>query len=115
MNQGKLEVVKQEIARVNIDIWGVSELKRAGMGEFNSDDYYIYYCGQESLRRNGIALIVNKRIQNAVLGCNLKNDRMISDHFQGKPFNVTVTKSMPQPLMLKKLKLNGSMKTYKAF
>ena len=85
------------------------------MGEFNSDDYYIYYCGQESLRRNGIALIVNKRIQNAVLGCNLKNDRMISDHFQGKPFNVTVTKSMPQPLMLKKLKLNGSMKTYKTF
>ena len=88
-------MVKQEIARLNIDILGISELKWMGMGEFNSDDYYIYYCGQESLRRNGIALIVNKRIQNAVLGCNLKNDRMISDHFQGKPFNVTVTKSMP--------------------
>ena len=85
------------------------------MGKFNSDNHYIYCCGPESLRRNGIALIVNKRIQNVVLGCNLKNDRMISDHFQGKPFNVTVTKSMPQLLMLNKLKLNGSMKTYKTF
>ena len=90
MNQGKLEVVKQEMARVNIDIVGISELRWTGMGEFNSDDHYIYYCGQESLRRNGIALLVNKRVQNAVLGCNLKNDRTISLHFQGKPFNITV-------------------------
>ena len=90
MNQGKLEVVKQEMARVNIDILGISELKRTRMGEFNSDDHYIYYCGQESLRRNGIAIIVNKRVQNAVFGCNLKNDRMISISFQGKPFNITV-------------------------
>ena len=90
MNQGKLEVVKQEMARVNIDILGISELKWTGMGEFNSDDHYIYYCGQESLRRNGVTLIVNKRVQNAVLGCNLKNDRMISVHFQGKPFNITM-------------------------
>ena len=78
MNQGKLEVVKQEMARVSIDILGISELKWTGMGEFNSDDHYIYYCGQESLRRNRVPLIVNKRVQNAVLGCNLKNDRMIS-------------------------------------
>ena len=90
MNQGKLEVVKQEMARVNIDILGVRELRWTGMGDFNSGDYYIYYCGQESLRRNRIAIIVNKRVQNAVLGCNLKNDRMISVHFQGKPFNITV-------------------------
>ena len=90
MNQGKLEVVKQEMARVNINILGISELKWTGMGKFNSDNHYIYYCGQESLRRNGVALIVNKRVQNAVLGCNLKNDRMISVHFQGKLFNNTV-------------------------
>ena len=90
MNQGKLEVVKQEMARVNIDILGNSELKWTGMGEFNSDDHYIYYCGQEPLRRNGVAIIVNKRLQNAVLGCNLKKDRMISARFQGKPFNITV-------------------------
>ena len=89
-NQGKFEVVKQEMARVNIDILGISELKCTGMGEWNSDDHYIYYCGQESLRRSGVALIVNKRVQNAVLGCNLKNDRMISVCFQGKPFNITV-------------------------
>ena len=89
MNQGKLEVVKQKVVRVNVDILGISELKWTGMGEFNSDDRYIYYCGQESLRRNGVALIVNKRVRNAVLGCNLKNDRMISVHFQGKPFNTT--------------------------
>ena len=76
MNQGKLEVVKQEIAKVNIDILGISELKWTGMGEFNSDDHYIYYCGQECLRRNGVAIMVNKRVQNAVLGCNLKNDKM---------------------------------------
>ena len=90
MNQGKLEVVKQEMARVNVDILGNSKLKWTGMGEFNSDDHYIYYCGQESLRRNGVAIIVNKSVRNEVLGCNLKNDRMISVHFQGKPFNITV-------------------------
>ena len=89
MNQGKLQVVK-ETARMNIDILGISEPKWTGMPEFNSDDYFIYYCGQESLRRNGIAIIVNKRVRNAVLGCRLKNDRMISVHFQGKPFNITV-------------------------
>ena len=90
MNQGKLEVVKQEMARVNIDILEISELKWTGMGEFNSDDHYIYYCGQESFRRNGVAIMVNKRVRNAALGCNLKNDRMISVRFQGKPFNITV-------------------------
>ena len=90
MNQGKLEVVKQEMARVNVDVLGISELKWTGMGEFNSDDHYIYYCGQESLRRNGVAIMVNKRVQNAVLGCNLKNDRMISVRLQGKPFNFIV-------------------------
>ena len=90
MNQGKLEVVKQEMSRVNVDILGISKLKWTGMGEFNSDDHYIYYCGQESLRRNGVSLIVNKRVQNAVQGFNLKNDRMISVRFQGKPFNITV-------------------------
>ena len=90
MNQGKLEVVKQEMARENINILGISELKWTGMGEFNSDDHCIYYCAQESLRRNGLAIIVHKRVQNAVLGCNLKNDRMISVHFQSKPFNITV-------------------------
>ena len=90
MNQGKLEVVKQEMARGNINILGISKLKWTGTGEFNSDDHYIYNCGQESLRRNGVAIMVNKRVRNAVLGCNLKNDRMISAHFQGKPFNITV-------------------------
>ena len=90
MNQGKLEVVKQEMARVNIDILGINELKWTGMGEFNSDDHYIYWCGQESLRRNGIAVILDRRVQNAVLGCNLKHDRMISVHLQGKPFSITV-------------------------
>ena len=90
MNHGKLEVVKQEMARVNVDILGISKLKWTEMGEFNSDDHCIYYCGQESLRRNGVAIMVNKRVQNAVLGCNLKNDRMISVRFQGKPFNITV-------------------------
>ena len=89
MNQGKLEVVKQEMARVNVGILGISKLKWAGMAEFNSDDSYIYYCGQESLRRNGVAFMVT-RVQNAVLGCNLKNDRMISVHFQGKKFNFMV-------------------------
>ena len=94
MNQGKLEVVKlpmaRVMARVNIDILGISKLRWTGIGEFNSDDHYIYYCGQESLRRNGVAIMVNKRVQNAVLGCNLKNDRMISVRFQGKPFNITI-------------------------
>ena len=95
MDQGKLDVIKQEMARVNVDILGIRELKWTGMGEFNSDDHYINYCGQESIRRNGIAIRVNKRVQNAVLGCNLKNDRMISVHFQGKSFNIMVPKSIP--------------------
>ena len=87
MNQGKLELIKQEMARVNIDILGISKLKWTGMGKFNSDDHYIYYCGEEPLRRNGVAIIVNKRVQNVVLGYNLKNDRMIS---VAKPFNIIV-------------------------
>ena len=95
MNQGILEVVKQEMIRVNINILGISKLRWSGMGEFNSDDHYVYYCRQESLRRNGIAIIVNKRVQNAVLGCNLKSDRMISVHFKGKPFNITVIQVCP--------------------
>ena len=90
MNQGKLEVVKQAMARVNVDILEIREVKWTGMGEFNSDDHYIYYCRQESLRRNEVAILVNKRVQNAVLGCNLKNDRMISVRFQGKPFSIMV-------------------------
>ena len=87
MNQGKLDMVRQEMIRTNIDILGISDLKWTGKGEFNSDDHYIYYCGQESLRKNGVAFIINKRVKNAVLGCNLKNDRMILVHFQGKSFN----------------------------
>ena len=111
-----MKVLKQEMARVNVNILGISELQWTGMGELNSDDHYIYYCGQKSLRRNGIAIIVNKRVRNAVLGCNLKNKRMISVHFQGKPFNIMVIHYAPLILvMLKKLKLNGSMKTYKTF
>ena len=98
MNQGKLELVKQEMSRMNIDILAISELKWTGMGEFNSDDHYIYYCGQESLRRNGIAIIVKKRILNAVLGCSLKNDRMISVCFQGKPFIITVIQVYTQTI-----------------
>ena len=90
MNQGKLEEVKQEMARVNVDILGISELKWTGMGEFNSNEHYIYYCRQESLRRNGVAIVVNKRVRNAVLECNFKNDRMVSVHFQGKPLNIMV-------------------------
>ena len=90
MNQGKMEVVKQKMARVSINMLGISELKWTGMGEFNSDDHYIYYCGQKSLRRNGVAIIVNKRVQNAVLVCSFKNNRMISVHFQGKPFIITI-------------------------
>ena len=90
MNQSKLDVVKQEMSRVNVHISGIRELKWTGMGEFNSDDDYIYYHGQESLRRNGVAIIVNKRVKNAVLGCNLKNNRTTSVGFQGKLFNITV-------------------------
>ena len=115
MNQGKLEVVKQEMARVNIDILAISELNWTGMGEFNSDDHYIYYCGQESLRKNGVAIIVNKRVRNAVLGCNLKNSKMTTLCFQSKPFNITVIQVYAQPVMLKKVKLNSSMKIYKTF
>ena len=115
MNQGKLEVFKQEMARVNVDILGISELKWTGMGEFNSDDHYIYYCRQESLRRNGVTIMVNKIVQRAILGCNLKNDRMISVCLQDKPFNITLTQVYVPPVMLKKLKLNSSMKTYKTF
>ena len=110
-----MELVKQEMARVNIDILGIRKLKWTGMGEFNADDHYIYCCGQESLRRNGVAIMVNKRVQNAVLGCNLKKDKMISVHFQGKPFNITVIQVCAPTAMLKRLKLNSSMKTYKTF
>ena len=115
IHQGKLEVVKQEMARVNVDILGLIKLRWTGMGEFNSDDHYIYYCGQESLRRNGVAIMVNNRVRNEVPGCNLKNDRMISVCFQGKPFNITAIQVYARLVMLKKLKLNGSMKTYKTF
>ena len=115
MNQGKLEVVKQEMARVNVDILGISELKWTGMCEFNSDDHYIYYCGQESLRRNGVAIMVKKRVRNAVLGCNLKNDRMISVHFQGKPFNTTVIQAYAPTSNAEEADLNSSMKTHKTF
>ena len=90
VRSSKLEVVQQEMARVNVNILGISELKWTGIGEFNKDDHFIYYCGQESIRRNGVAITVNKRVQNAVLGCNLKNDIMTSIHLQGKPFNITV-------------------------
>ena len=102
------------MARVSIDILGTSELKWTGMGEFNSDDHYIYYCGQESLRRNGVVIMVNKRVRNAVLGCSVKNDRMISVSKANNSISQE-PKSMPQPVKLKKLKLNGSMKTYKTF
>ena len=115
MNQGNLEVVKQEMTRVNVHILGISELKWTEMGEFNADDHYIYYCGQEFLRRNGVAMMVNKRVQNAVLGCNLKNDRMISVCFQGNPFSITVIQVYAPTSNAEKLKLNGSMKTYKTF
>ena len=101
------------MARVSIDVFGISKLKWSKMGKFNSDDHFIYYCGKESLRRNGVALIVNKRIQNAVLGCNLKNDRMIFVHLQGKPLNITVIQVYSPTTNSKKLKLNDSMRTYK--
>ena len=115
MNQGKSEVVKREMTKVNVNILGISELKWTGMGEFNSDDHYIYYCVQESLRINGVAIMINKRVLNAVLGCNLKNDRMVSVRFQSKPFNIVVIQVYARSVTLKKLKLNGSIKTYKTF
>ena len=90
MNQGKLDMVKQEMASLNVDIVGISELEWMGMGEFNSDDHYIYYCGQGSLRRNEVAITVTQRVSNAVFGCSLTNDRMILVHFQGKPHNITI-------------------------
>ena len=93
MNQGKLEVVKQEMVRVNVNILRIGKRGWTGMDEFNSDDHCIYYCGQDYLRRNGVAIMVKKRVRNAVLGCNLKNDGMISVHFQGKPFNITVNQA----------------------
>ena len=101
MNQSKLEVAKQEMARVNVDILEIIELRWTGMGEFNSDDHYIYCYGQESLRRNGVAIMVNKRVRNAVFGCNLKNDRMMSVRLQGKPLISQQSKSIPQPVALK--------------
>ena len=115
MNQGKLEVLKQKMARVNVDILGISELNWTGMGEFNSDDHYIYYCGQESHRRNGVAITVNKRVQNAVLGYNLKNDRMISVRCPGKSFNITVIQACAPTSNTEEAELNGSVKTYKTF
>ena len=115
MNQGKLEVVKQEMASVNTDILEISKLKRAGMGEFNSDDHYMYCCGQEPLRRNGVALIVNKRAQNAVLGYNLKNDRMISVHFQGKSFNIMVIQVYALTRKAEEAEVEQFYETYKTF
>ena len=112
MNQGKLEVVKQEMARVNIDILGISELKWTGMGEFSSDENYIYYCRQESLRRNGVALIVNRRVQNAVLGCNLINDNDVGLFPRQTIQHHSNPSLCPEPLMLRNLNLNDSMKTY---
>ena len=100
---------------MNIDILGISKLKRTGMGEFNSDDQHIYYCGQESLRRNGVAIMVNKRVRNAVLGCSLKNDRMISVHLQGKRFNITVIQLYAPTSNAEEIEVGGFMKTYKIF
>ena len=115
MNQGKLDMVKWKMARVNINILGISELKWTGMGEFNSDDHYIYYCVQESLRGNGIAIIVNKRVLNAVLGCNLKNDRMISVHFQDKPFNITVIQVYAPTSNAEEAEVEHFCESYKTF
>ena len=115
MNQGKLDMVKQKMTRMNTNIFGINELKWMGMGEFNSDDQYIYYCWQDSHRRNKVPFIINKRVWKAALGCNLKNDRMISVCFQSKPFNITIIQVYAQPPMLKKLELTGSTKTYKIF
>ena len=100
---------------MNVDILGIGKLKRTGMGEFNSDDHYIYYCGQESLRRNGAAIMVNKRLQNALLGCSLKNDRMISVRFQGKPFNITVIQVYAPTSSAEEAELEQFLKTYKTF
>ena len=100
---------------MNVDILGIRELKWTGMGEFNSDDPYIYYCGQDSLRRNGVAIMVNKRVRNAVLGCNLKNDKMISVPFQGKPFNITVIQVYAPTSNAEEAEVDSSMKTYKTF
>ena len=111
MNQDKLDMVKQEMARAGIDILRINELKWTGIGEFTSDEPYIHYCGQESHRRNGVTLIISKRVLSAVLGCNLKNNRMISVHFQGKPLNITVTQVYALPSMPKKLMLISAMKT----
>ena len=115
MNQGKLQVIKQEMTRVNIDILGTSEIRWTGMGEFNSEDHYIYYCGQEYLRRNGVAIKVNKRVRNAVLGCNLKNDRMISVRFQGKPFNITVIQVYALTSKAEEAEVEQFYETYKTF
>ena len=103
------------MSRVNVDILGISELKWTGMGEFNSDDHCIYYCRQESLRRNGVVIMVNKRVRNAVLGCDLKNDRMISVRFQGKPFNIMVIQDYAPTSNAEEAELNGFMKTYMTF
>ena len=115
MNQGKLEVVKQEMSRVNVNILGISQLKWTGMDEFNSDDHYIYYCGHQSLRRNGVAIMVNKRVRNAVLRCNLKNDRMISVRFQGKPCNITVIQAYAPTSNAEEAEFERFYKTYKTF
>ena len=115
MNQGKLEVAKQEMARVNIDILGISELKWTGMGGFKADDHYMYYCGQECLRRNGVAIIVNKRVQTAVLGCNRKSDLMTSVSFQGKPFNITVIQVYVPTSNAEEAEVERFKKTYKTF
>ena len=115
MNQGKLEVVKQERTRMNISILGISELKWTGIGEFNSDNHYIYCCGQESLRRNGVILIVNKRVWNAVLGCNLKNNRMFSVHFQSKSFSITVIQVYAPTTNAEGAEVECSMMTHKTF
>ena len=114
-DRGKLEVVRQEMVRVNVDILGISELKWTGMGEFNSDDHYIYYCRQESLRRNGVAIMVNKRVQNPVLGCNLKNGRMISVRFQGKPINITVIQVYAPTSNTEEAEVEQFYETYKTF
>ena len=115
MNQGKLEVVKQEMTRVNIDILGISELKRTGMHDFNSDDHYIYYCGLESLQRNGVALIVNKRVWNAVHECSLKNDRMLFVRFRGRPFSIIVIQIYAPTNNVEEAEIECPMKTYKTF
>ena len=107
--------IKQEMARVNVNILGISELRWTGMGEFNSDDHYIYYRGQESLRRNGVAIIVNKTVCNAILGCNLKNDRMISVRFQGKSLNIMVIQVYAPTSNAEEAEVERSMKTYKTY